>query len=51
MSTITLTITLADGTSRSLHVASMPKHWKSVLLRSLPYGTDVQGAAYSISKH
>lgn len=43
----TLTITLQDGTTHSLQVRTTPKHWKSVLMRSLPYGTDVQGATFS----
>ena len=43
----TITITLQDGTTRSLQVHKIPKHWKSVLLRQLPYGTDITGATYS----
>lgn len=45
----TITITLADGTTRSMQVRKMPRHWKSVLMRQLPYGTDVTGATFSRS--
>ncbi len=46
----TITITLQDGTSRSLTVRKTPRHWKSVLLRQLPYGTDITGATYTKSE-
>jgi hypothetical protein len=45
----TITITLADGTTHSLQVRKTLKHWKSALLRQLPYGTDVQGATFTRS--
>jgi hypothetical protein len=43
----TLTITLRSGEAQSFTVAKMPAHWKSWLMRQLPYGTDFQGASFS----
>ena len=43
----TLTITLRDGTEHSFEVDAMPRHWKSWVMRQLPWGTDVHGAEFS----
>lgn len=44
---MTLTLTLASGEQHSYQVTRLPKHWKSWLLRKLPYGTDTVGATFS----
>jgi hypothetical protein len=42
----TLTITLESGEAHSFTVAKMPRHWKSWLMRQLPYGTAFMGATF-----
>lgn len=47
---MTLTITLADGTSHSFTEAKRPRYWKSWLMQQLPYGTSFQGCTFTISR-
>lgn len=42
-----LTITLRDGTEHSFEVEAMPRHWKSWVMRQMPWGTDFHGAEFS----
>jgi len=44
---ITITLTLANGTTYSKEFATLPRHWRSVGLRLAPYGTDLLGARLS----
>lgn len=44
---IVLTITLRDGTEHRFETNAMPRHWKSWVMRQMPYGTDFLGAQFS----
>jgi hypothetical protein len=44
---MTITITLADGSSHSFSVKFQPRNWKSWLMHQMPYGTDLQGCTFS----
>ena len=44
---VRLSITLADGTTRSWDVAKLPQHWKSWVMQHMPYGTDYAGATWA----
>lgn len=46
---VTGTLTLTDGTVVSLTWARKPKHWKSVLLSQLPYGTDTVDSVFTLA--
>jgi hypothetical protein len=43
MTLYVLTITCEAGSWRFTR-SSMPRHWKSWLMRQVPYGTNLQGA-------
>ena len=45
---VRLTLTLASGETYTWTGKKMPAHWKSVLMRQVPYGADVdyRGASW-----
>ena len=45
-----LRVTLADGTVHERAVQRVPRHWRSWLMRELPYGTLYQGATWQLSR-
>jgi len=42
-----LTVHLEDGSSATFVRPSMPPHWKSWIMRQLPYGTSFYGAMFT----
>ena len=41
-----LQVTLRDGSQHRFTVATVPAHWKSWIMRNLPYGTCFYGATF-----
>ena len=45
--TVTIAITLRDGTSYSATSKRLPRYWKSAAMQLAPYGTDYRGCTFS----
>jgi hypothetical protein len=45
--THTLSITLSSGETHTFTTKAMPKHWRSWIMRQLPYGVSCNGATFN----